>query len=277
MHVFLFLCIFGIATVQAQNRRFHSPTEKFAFAGHLYCTGQYYRAVEELIPIAVGDSVHYLLGQCYLALDNISATLNELHAIKDRNLQSGLVQNCARQLLVSNSKQLLFSELFADKNRFHSPAMLPVQISYRFLFEEYLPDTTQLKESPAAFRNFLLQQHVKREHGQYNPLLAAGLSAVVPGLGKIYAKKYEEGAFSFLLTGLFTYLTLQNIRHHHATRAWITGSSALLFYGGSIVGSYASAVLATQQEQKSIESETIHFMKENNSFLPAEKAVVPCR
>lgn len=78
-----------------------------------------------------------------------------------------------------------------------------------------------------------------------SPALAAAMSAVVPGLGKIYAGRTGEGISSFLYVGILGAITAENWIKAGPTN-WKTilfGTAASLFYIGNIYGSYVSVGL----------------------------------
>lgn len=73
-------------------------------------------------------------------------------------------------------------------------------------------------------------------------LLAGGLSAVVPGLGKVYAGYTREGISSFLICGSLMAVTAENWYKKGLTN-WKTilfGSLSTVFYIGNIYGSIVS-------------------------------------
>ncbi|MBQ9417682.1 MAG: hypothetical protein IJU19_03790 [Bacteroidales bacterium] len=80
-------------------------------------------------------------------------------------------------------------------------------------------------------------------HKAKRPWVAGACSAVLPGLGKVYAGKLGEGLSAFLITGGLMATTAENYVHHGATH-WMTLATGLLsavFYVGNIYGSVATA------------------------------------
>ena len=74
-----------------------------------------------------------------------------------------------------------------------------------------------------------------------SPLLASILSAVVPGLGKIYSDQIGDGITSFIATGLLAFLSYDNFHANHRFRGWLFTGLGGLFYAGNIYGSAAAA------------------------------------
>ena len=82
-----------------------------------------------------------------------------------------------------------------------------------------------------------------RFYGRHkSPLLAAAASAVIPGLGKVYAGEFAEGISSFLTVGSLAAITAENWSRNGFTN-WKTllfGTVGAIFYIGNIYGSYVS-------------------------------------
>lgn len=84
--------------------------------------------------------------------------------------------------------------------------------------------------------------HDRYEKCQKSPVLAAVMSTVVPGLGKIYAGNLGEGLSSLLTVGSFAAVTAE-CWAKQGFGDWRTitfGAIGLLFYIGNIYGSYFS-------------------------------------
>jgi hypothetical protein len=75
------------------------------------------------------------------------------------------------------------------------------------------------------------------------PWLAASMSAVVPGLGKVYSKDWKDGAISLLFVGLNTWQSYRRFDKQgiRSPMGWVHGGMALGFYLGNIYGSHKSA------------------------------------
>jgi TM2 domain-containing membrane protein YozV len=75
------------------------------------------------------------------------------------------------------------------------------------------------------------------------PVLAGLLSAIVPGLGKIYAKDWKDGLLTFVFTGSMAFQSYRSFNKHgfKDARGYIYGAIGSGFYLGSIYGSTQSA------------------------------------
>jgi hypothetical protein len=87
-----------------------------------------------------------------------------------------------------------------------------------------------------------------------SPLLAAALSAVVPGLGRVYIGRWQDGLVSFLLVGLSAALSAQGFYEEgsHSVRGWIVGSAGALLYVGNVYGSAIGAVVQRRDAEEAL-------------------------
>ncbi|MDD5950975.1 MAG: hypothetical protein PUC53_03750 [Bacteroidales bacterium] len=109
-----------------------------------------------------------------------------------------------------------------------------LEASRSFSFSHYL-----LSESEREMQQLYTRKFERKEK---NPWLAAGASAIVPGLGKIYAGELGEGVASFLAVAALSAITAENWKKNGATN-WKTilfGTAGTIFHLGNIYGSYIS-------------------------------------
>lgn len=107
--------------------------------------------------------------------------------------------------------------------------------------------------------------HERFEQKSKSPWLAAGLSTVVPGLGKIYSGAYSEGIAAFLLVGSFTGFAVENALRNGMDdwRSILFTTIASLLHLGNIYGSYISVSLYNSALENA-QNQTIVF----NIHLP---------
>ena len=101
-----------------------------------------------------------------------------------------------------------------------------------------------------------------------NPLIASVLSAIIPGAGKIYTGDIGDGIFTFLTTGVFTFLAYDNFKAEHNFRGWLFSGLAVMFYGGNIYGSFASAQIHNARIKYEFNLQLDSFIKLKNYFIP---------
>ena len=90
-----------------------------------------------------------------------------------------------------------------------------------------------------------------------SPLLAAALSMVVPGLGRVYLGRWPDGLLSFLLVGTTAALAAQGFYQEGqgSVRGWILGGVAALLYAGNVYGSAVGAVVQRHDAEDALMQE----------------------
>ena len=77
--------------------------------------------------------------------------------------------------------------------------------------------------------------------------VVAGILSIVPGLGRIYSKKYIDGLFGFLLTSIAYQTAIKSIKNNSILAPFFI-SAAVVLHGGEIYGSYRSAKYYTSKK-----------------------------
>ena len=90
-----------------------------------------------------------------------------------------------------------------------------------------------------------------------SPLLAAALSMIVPGLGRVYLGRWPDGLLSFLLVGTTAALAAQGFYQEGqgSVRGWILGGVAALLYAGNVYGSAVGAVVQRRDAEDALMQE----------------------
>jgi hypothetical protein len=90
-----------------------------------------------------------------------------------------------------------------------------------------------------------------------SPLLAASLSAVLPGLGRVYIGRWQDGLVSFFLVGVAAALSAQGFHENGvgSVRGWILGTTATLLYAGNIYGSAIGALVQRRDAEDALTRE----------------------
>lgn len=115
------------------------------------------------------------------------------------------------------------------------------------LLNRNLEEYSELKKEFTYSKYYLLKEEQKfdefyteiKNFKQKSPALAGILSAIIPGSGKMYAKKYGGGLSALLTTGIFGLLTYENYKKAGISnfKTLIFGSLFSVFYIGNIYGS----------------------------------------
>ena len=91
-----------------------------------------------------------------------------------------------------------------------------------------------------------------------SPALALAMSAVIPGLGKVYSKDWKDGLFSLMFIGgnvLQAYRGFSKFGTGNPY-GWIFGTLAVGFYGANLYGSWKSAADFNRRQLEYIQDET---------------------
>ena len=122
-------------------------------------------------------------------------------------------------------------------------------------FDNYSKKFTFKNPDLFTEENKLVDYSVKLKKLKKNsPFIAGSLSAIIPGLGKVYAGKPKEGLTAFIpvgILGLQTYEAYQKAGIKSA-RFIVFGSLFTVFYIGNIWGSVLSVHIVNQEKNNDI-------------------------
>jgi putative membrane protein insertion efficiency factor len=135
-------------------------------------------------------------------------------------------------------------ELGADKVQFLRGLCSMVSGDWEASAVRFANIATDYPDSPN--RNQALYLQWKAEEGaasvpQKHPNLAAGLSAVIPGLGQAYSGRYFDGFRHFVIDGLLIITVYQLFKEEHYAAGYLVAGFTLPFYIGNVVGAKRSA------------------------------------
>ncbi len=125
-------------------------------------------------------------------------------------------------------------------------------------------EARQLTAAPsAAGLPGIWQQQDEELIGRYqalprkSPWLAGALSAVIPGLGRVYIGRVADGVMSFVLIGVTGALAAQGFydEGRASVRGWILGSVAALLYVGNVYGSAVGAIVQRRDAEDALMQE----------------------
>ncbi len=100
-----------------------------------------------------------------------------------------------------------------------------------------------------------------------SPALAASLSAIIPGSGKVYTKQWKDAIYSFLFVSAAGWLTYRSYTANGlAFSSIFWGSVTIGFYSANIYGSHKSAKRFNDRINQSFttEAETILLNDKGN-------------
>ncbi len=85
--------------------------------------------------------------------------------------------------------------------------------------------------------------HLLKNHKEKSPVKALLLSAIIPGIGKIYTGEWKDGLASLVMVGLSGYQSYRGFKKQGVKSAYgyIYAGLTLGFYSGNLYGSWHSA------------------------------------
>jgi tetratricopeptide (TPR) repeat protein len=241
---------------------YYAPANVLRFAEYLRDMGDDARAIGEYERYLLWDPAHpasdvyFQVGECYMRLQKYEDAARSFgkalsYAARSSLQDSADVARATAFLLAGDDTA--FGEAiaghFADSN---SVALTRELAGLRTL--SLLRDRTwgealrasEVRVSRDADSTFLPLASLARrglELPHKAPALAASLSAVLPGSGKMYSGRIADGVYSLLIIGSCSWLAYEGFRDDGVSsgKGWWFGSSAAFFYAGNVYGSLIAA------------------------------------
>ena len=258
----------------SQESGLFTPEKRKAFADYLFCEKDYLRASEEYEAVNRDnqkDSIKYKIGLCFLKMNEYEKAKDHFFLLKNSSLgeESGLLM--LKIAFLQNDGNNESSEPSFKKEEYKTASLrltTAIKIKERITQTNLISLRNILDENDNVdFDNIFLN---KERWQRKSPFASALLSAMIPGAGKIYTNNYGDGITSFLVTGLFTFLTYDNFRAHHNTRGWIFAGTAAFFNIGNVYGSYISARNYNLEKEEELNNEFDSYLNSKNYFIPKE-------
>ena len=274
--LFLSLLSFFSSLLFSQDEALFTPDKRKTFANYLFGEKDYLRAGEEygaINSIDQNDSLSYNISLCYLKMNEFETAKEHFYQLRNSSLGE------ESKLLYIKSSYLLNKKL--DVNADSLPVQFinkELQISFKRLQLAAQIKVGMKQTNVLPLNDFEESdaQILKKFVGDFShpqtksPFAAALFSACIPGAGKIYTENYGDGITSFIVTGLFAFLTWDNLLAHHNTRAWIFAGATAFFNAGNIYGSYISARNYNLEKEEELNNKFDSFLSSKNYFVPKE-------
>lgn len=246
---------------------YYSPENILKFADNLYQQGDYIRSAKEYERYMIScpddsDKALYKIGLCYRHTNNIDKAISIFQKIINeypnselkfsanfqigytyfisgqyKNSQSHIYDLSKRELTINQRKKLdILSALNHLKQREWRLANELIRNSPDQLSEDQNIDRILSDLKKISFDG------VNRKHK--SRFWASFMSAIVPGMGKIYCQQYGNGFFSFITVSSTGFLAYNGFKENglKSVKGWIFGSLFSIFYAGNIYGSGISAL-----------------------------------
>jgi len=264
-----------LPTDPAQENAF-SPKNILSFAEHLYQEGDYLRAAGEFqrylfcfetIP-PDADSIFFKIALCFRAGKNFQKSLDYFQGLVRDFPQSSYLDEARYQLayvyfLMGKYKESLdtaqnnFSLIQSEKHKLKIQQLHGLNFIYQ---KKWLQALQHFNSFDETSRNNPLTLILKNlaEEGKNLPhkskFLAGLMSAIIPGTGKIYARRTADGLFSLLTIGVTSWQAYDGFRKDrtHSVKGWIYGALSAFFYLGNIYGSVVAVNIYNGQLENTL-------------------------
>jgi len=270
--LFFLLFLYGLP-LPGQNKNLFDYSHSLRFADYLFRTEQYELAISEyerivfMKPDDFGSRVKLL--KSYRSLPDLQRAylkgrgwLQEMDTFPpELALEYGRILLLQKQFPVLD-QFLMHPGIRLDSNERNSLRLNSLILQRQFDNAEMLLNDN-MHHMPVSELQFFTQEIETGRHlKQKSPLLAAGMSVVLPGSGRIYAGDWKDGLVSILIigsTGFGAYRAFLKEGKGSAL-AWIYSGLSFGFYLGNIYGSYQSARLNNIKKIQRFEKEVLHHI-----------------
>lgn len=181
------------------------------------------------------------------------------NAIKNYTLSLMNLDDTERASTFLNSRQQQLSEEEYQKLNLD---LMMVQGKYKKAEDQY----NRIGISDPQYLQ-LIQEGKSTE--KKSTVLAGVISAIVPGLGRVYAKDYSDGIISFIFVASTAYQAYRRFNKNgvKSPTAWIYSGVSLGFYIGNIYGSVQSAKYYNSIKRQEINVKSKNYINQYYSDL----------
>ena len=260
----------------AQNSDFFSPQNRLRFGNHLFNQKDYRRAVNEyksFLKTENNDTVKFKLA---FALSEMKRFTEAEDNFKGLFFAPSLSEEAKVEYFKANFFE---QDPKTFRNIINNNPFIPEKYSQninQIKQISLLKDETVLPDSMEIINLFSENEKIelmkfylrKINPGYKSPGTAAILSAIIPGLGKIYTDEIGDGITSFLFTGILSFLAYDNFKADHEFRAWVFTGLAAWFYGGNIYGSAAAVQNYNAGIKFNFNNDLDIYLNSKNYFFP---------
>jgi len=258
-------CYCGLLFAQVNHYSLHNI---YLFAEHLFQNGDYLRAAGEfqrflfISNAQYSDSVLYKIGLCYELSKEPEQAKSYYNKIIYNYPKSNLFDAAHYQTAhiyfqsgeydesidyISNNIQRISSH----RGYFRMNLLVGVNYLYQRKWKtahdhfssSFINDPQGLVDSTLSMFNHLSLKGTQLSYK--SPTLAGLFSSIIPGMGKIYSGRINDGLYSFFVVGLTAWQAYDGFNKDgtHSIKGWIYGTLGTTFYLGNIYGSIVTVKL----------------------------------
>lgn len=227
-------------------------SNSYNYSGYLVKTKQYKLAVPELERIYFMnpgyDTVKYLLIESYRKSGDNERGIARVREIFPDETTIGQAVALEYSRMLIQAKKFEGVKLFAENNRnLRTEDKFFVALNCELLRMNWKEAERLFDSQPQEIKNLFPSYHKLLERSSSvkykNPFLAAGMSAIIPGAGKLYTKNWKDALIALVAVGSSAFQSYRGFSKKGINSAygWIFGTLAIGFYTGNIYGSHKAA------------------------------------
>ncbi len=233
---------------------------KFGFADYLFSKQQYYRAITEYERYLYNnpdskykDEAAYKIGLCYLYGEQYNDAINYFYNYLEDFSNSKYSRDAFLKIvdayyIIGNYDDAIFeledfSRSTTDKDmKIYSKFYLGKLYFYKYEWDKAYNKWKEVKTKYNLMVDkymAMCQEGKKLPHK--SPVVAGGLSMILPGLGQIYTGDYGDALAVFLVNGIFGYLIYDAVVEKNYVRLGIWSFLEFGWYSGTVYGAIRGA------------------------------------
>ena len=274
---FIFACLTILLSVLfnpplMSQINYNQPKNIYKFAQHLFQNKDYLRACSELQRFAYvaanhSDSIIYKIGLCFDLGDKPNIAKSYYNRIISNNFESIYLdaahyqiahiyfESSAFDLSINYIKNILPS--ISSKKGFFKMNLL---LGTNYLYLRQWQDAKQHFASLSVDEydlNFKYLSEFSKQGATlpYKSKLVAGcLSTAVPGMGKVYCGRINDGFYSLFMIGLSSWLAYDGFKKNgsQSVKGWIYGTLGTVLYIGNIYGSVVAVKIHNNKLEENL-------------------------
>jgi outer membrane protein assembly factor BamD (BamD/ComL family) len=249
------------ATLSSEEKKVDEATRLYLFAEELYQTGQYYRALTEYQRFGsyypdheMKENIMFKIGLCYfrgkkykegaLAFEKMNRQYPDTALGKEALL---LAAECYRKqgliILAMERFSQLAKNSIQEETTVKAVYAMGLIYSENFKLGEARENFKRLGENSSyvELSKKLLEDTDKYKTAKKKSPVAAGILAIVPGLGHLYCERPGDALVSFMVNGLFTWGAVESFRQEQYVLGGILAFFELGWYTGNIYSAVGGA------------------------------------
>jgi TM2 domain-containing membrane protein YozV len=274
--IYYFISTVIVGQTTSGEINFFAPGNRLSFGSYLYSGKDYLRALnefKEFLKYENRDTVRFRFAECFLrigryreAADNFTSLFFN-SSLKDES-RLAFLEAQFRAGDLNNFRSIAKQENYTTGK--YSLEIGRLYFITHLMDNSILPDTNIFYSAfPDSNKNDIRKFYQRKKFPDYkNPVTAAILSSLIPGLGKIYVGEVSDGLTSLIATGLLTFLAVNNFKHNHDFRGWLFTGLAAFSYAGNIYGSAAAAQIFNAGIKFNFNNDVKIYFEKRNYFLP---------